>query len=155
MMWTAHTPVILYGAAHRGTMVSRYLRSDCNIIGFIDKRAAEIGAHEGIPVMSSAAADKQALVIVCVNNIFEHESIALSLAAEGFGHVIFCPVDGSNMSWRTEEDRAVMARVYNDIIDERLSLPTTVPELDGLFRPAYKDDALIEVAADACHAVLL
>lgn len=148
MMWTVHTPVILYGAAHRGTMVSRYLRSGCNITGFIDKRAAEIGVHEGIPVTSSAAADRQALVIVCVNNIFEHESIALSLAAEGFGHVIFCPVDGSNMSWRSDQDRAVMTRIYNDIIGERLSLPTVVPELDGLFRPAYKDDALIEVAAD-------
>lgn len=148
MMWTSTTAVILYGAAHRGTMVSRYLRRDCNIIGFIDKRAAEIGIHEGIPVMSPAVADKQALVIVCVNNIFEHESIALYLAAEGVGQVVFCPVDGSNMSWRSDEDRATMARLYSDIICERLTLPVAVPALDGLFRPAYKDDALIEVAAD-------
>lgn len=148
MMWAATTPVILYGAAHRGTMVSRYLRDDCNLIGFIDKRAAEIGVHEGIPVMSPVVADKQALVIVCVNNIFEHESIALYLAAEGFGQVVFCPVDGSNMSWRSDKDRASMARLYSDIIGERLTLPAVVPALDGLFRPAYKDDALIETAAD-------
>src|SRR5690606_26252705 len=121
MMWTATTPIILYGAAHRGTMVSRYLRSGCNIIGFIDKRAAEIGVHEGIPVMSPAMADKQTLVIVCVNNIFEHESIALHLAAEGFGQVVFCPVDGSNMTWRSDEDRATMAKLYSDIIGERLT----------------------------------
>ncbi len=98
--------------------------------------------------MSLAVADKRAIVIVCVNNIFEHESIALTLAAVGFGRIVFCPVDGSNMSWRSAEDRATMTRVYNDIIGERLNLPVEVPAFDGLFRPAYKDDALIEVAAE-------
>ncbi|MGH1448996.1 MAG: hypothetical protein ACRBBM_06150 [Pseudomonadaceae bacterium] len=148
MMWTTNTPVLLYGAAHRGTMISRYLRSDCNIIGFTDKRAAEIGVHEGIPVLSLTEAERSALVIVCVNNIFEHESIALNLAGEGFAAVIFCPVDGSNMAWRSDEDRLAMTRVYSDIIEERLTLPVTIPALNGLFHPAYKDDALVDVATD-------
>lgn len=143
MMWTPDTPVVLYGAAHRGTMVSRYLRGRCNVTGFIDKRAAEIPSHEGLPVTRVANADKSALVIVCVNNIFEHESIALSLAAEGFNRVVFCPVNGSNMVWRSAEDRAQMARVHNAIIDEQLVLPVGVPALSGLFEPEYKDDALI------------
>ena len=142
-MWTAETPIVLYGAAHRGTMVSRYLRGGCNVTGFIDKRADEIASHEGLPVTGVGDADKSALVIVCVNNIFEHESIALGLAAAGFDRVVFCPVNGSNMSWRSAEERAQLARVHNDIIDEQLILPVEVPALTGLFHPAYKDDALI------------
>lgn len=143
MIWTAETPIILYGAAHRGTMVSRYLRGRCNVTGFIDKRAAEITRHEGLPVSGVADADKAALVIVCVNNIFEHESIALSLATEGFERVVFCPVNGSNMAWRSADDRAQMARLHNAIIDEQLALPVEIPALSGLFHPEYKDDALI------------
>lgn len=143
MMWTAETPVILYGAAHRGTMVSRFLRGRCNVTGFIDKRAAEINSHEGLPVTLVAQANKAALVIVCVNNIFEHESIAMSLAAEGFERVVFCPVNGSNMVWRSAEDRTKMAKVHSDVIGEQLNLPVEIPVLNGLFHPAYKDDALI------------
>ncbi|WP_153787282.1 hypothetical protein [Pseudomonas sp. EMN2] len=148
MLLTADTPIILYGAAHRGTMVSRYLKGRLNVVGFIDKRAAEITHHEGLPVSCVADADKTALVIVCVNNIFEHESIALSLAAEGFERVVFCPVNGSNMAWRSAEERTQMASVHNAIIDEQLALPVEVPALHGLFRPEYKDDALIS-AEDA------
>ncbi|AJA12150.1 hypothetical protein D3C76_515970 [compost metagenome] len=147
MIWTAETPIVLYGAAHRGTMVSRYLRASCNVTGFIDKRAAEIERHEGLPVTSVGHADKSALVIICVNNIFEHESIALGLAAEGFERVIFCPVNGSNMSWRSAEDRAQMAKLHNHIIDEQLTLPVEIPALRGLFHPDYKDDALISDAS--------
>ena len=145
MMWTAETPIILYGAAHRGTMVSRYLKGRCNVTGFIDKRAAEITNHEGLPVTHVAQADKAALVIVCVNNIFEHESIAQGLAAQGFERVVFCPVNGSNMAWRSAEDRAQMAGVHNAIIGEQLALPVEIPALNGLFHPEYKDDALISV----------
>ncbi|MNG68193.1 hypothetical protein D3C79_265210 [compost metagenome] len=147
MMWTADTPIILYGAAHRGTMVSRYLRGSCNVTGFIDKRAAEIANHEGLPVTRVIEADKTSLVVVCVNNIFEHESIALSLAAEGFERVVFCPVNGSNMAWRSAEDRAHMASVHDAIIGEQLTLPVEIPALKGLFHPEYKDEALIRAEA--------
>ncbi|MBF8775879.1 hypothetical protein [Pseudomonas fulva] len=148
MMWTAQTPVILYGAAHRGTMILRYLRGRCNVTSFIDKRADEIVHHEGLPVTSVDKADKAAWVIVCVNNIFEHESIAQHLAAEGFDRVVFCPVNGSNMAWRCAADRELMAKVFNAVLDEQLSLPVEVPAVKGLLQPVFKDDALISTEGD-------
>lgn len=144
MIWESKKPVFLYGAAHRGTIVARYLKKICNLVGFVDLRADEIITCEGYPVFEIDDIDKNCIVVVCINNIFDHENIAQYLVGKGVSGVIFSPVDGSNMDWRSIEERQNMKNIYSSILEECLDLPVSIPEVNGLLCMKIQDEAIID-----------
>ena len=125
MIWTNDTPVVLYGAAHAGATIYKKLHKYCNISAFIDRRADEISYYMEIPVFAidSGAIDSvlksNAIVVVAVKNIFEHEKITLDLIKHGFNHIVFCPVDGSLFEYRSNDERTLLTNLYNNIISFR------------------------------------
>jgi len=150
VIWREERPVILYGAAHVGTLVLNRLRGKCKIAAFIDKRADEMGLYEGLPVCLPASdcftedIKRSAIVIVCVKNIFDHEQIAFSLVGNGFQNIVFCPVDGSRYRYRSEADRAEMAALYHCVVEGYFTLPQGVPRAPGLLVPRFVDSAVLD-----------
>jgi hypothetical protein len=149
MIWNNDTPTILYGAAYMGTLVYKILQGEANIIAFADRRADEIKNYLGYPVWApdsgsfNDAIKASAVVIICVKNIFEHETIAQYLANNGFLHVVFCPVDGSSHAYRSDDERNALTRLYHALTEGGFSLPCQVPPMQGLFSQCYSDTTVI------------
>jgi len=153
MIWSVETPVILYGAGTRGVAVKRSL-GRCNTTAFIDKRAAELKTVEGLPVyeLSEAVSRENAVVVVCVNNIFDHENIVFELLKKGFEHIIFCPVDGSNVEYADAEKRRVLRDIFASIMENRLILPCELPSAAGIMSPVYSDTAVYDRDGEHIYA---
>lgn len=94
MLWEKSTPVILYGAAYSGKLVSESFAKKINIVAFLDKRADEIKTVNNIPVYLpqktpfNEEQKKNFIVIICVKNVFDHKNIAKKMLTAGFLHII-------------------------------------------------------------------
>jgi len=158
MLWKNETPVYLYGAAGFGIKIYNNLHTSCNIVGFIDKRSDEVKNYLGLPVLDisypSQHEKKSSTIIICVKNIFEHESIFLSLLKNGFDYIVFLPVDESMYVYRSKTEREKLIALYNSISDGYFSLPSEIPPAKGLFRLNFIDSAVIN-KVDGLFTVLV
>jgi len=148
--WTIETPIIIYGAAHRGGLLYERLKNrNCQIIGFIDKRSDEICEHKGLKVYKITADElkifkKKAIIIICVANIFEHERIVLELIQYGFEYIIFCPVEGSLNKYRDENERRNMLDIYEILAENYdIKFPVTLPCIKGMFSSEIGSDIIL------------
>lgn len=97
------TPIIIYGAAGNGMRGYHSLKhvNGYNIIGFIDKRAQEIGMQYNLPVWLPNAEipveKNECVVCICIKNVFEHEKIVNELIRQGFIYFIFKPIASLGM----------------------------------------------------------
>jgi len=150
--WDSETRVLLYGAAHVGTQIYKRLSGQINIIAFLDKRADEIAEYMGLPVYAPSSdivgADikTSSVVVVCVKNIFEHEMIAQNLTDNGYKYIVFCPVNGSNATYRSGEDRDALTALYHALTEGGFTPPYAVPGAQGLFARSFRDSAVINRA---------
>lgn len=123
------TPVYLYGAAATGKFIYENLHS-CNIdvTAFFDNRAEEIKTFLGRPVWSPKSiseGDKNAVVIISVKNVFEHEEIANSFIAEGYHQLIFMPA--AVLNGKPDPGKAVIAKIYDALLEGGSFLDIEVP----------------------------
>lgn len=137
MLWQKSTPVILYGAAYFGTLISNYLKDKSNIVAFLDKRADEIIQHKGIPVYLpentpfGLEIKQNCIVIICVKNVFDHKAIAKLLLSQGFLHII------------TFENS-----IFNCLTTGKLELPVEIMAYQHSFLFKWKDEAIVKEFAD-------
>lgn len=93
-----NTKFVLYGAAFAGGVCYEKL-SECGytVLGFIDRRASEIGSYMGLPVWNPQSipaklkSDSTVVLIISVKNVFEHSQIAQTLIKMGFERLIYKP----------------------------------------------------------------
>lgn len=88
------TPILIYGASYIGSVTGKeLLRKKYNVIGFIDKRADEIGTCLGVPVYNlyelKKTVERDAVIFIAVKNVYYHEGIVKNLNSLGFYHVIY------------------------------------------------------------------
>ena len=148
MIWTNKTPVYLYGAAGFGTLVYNKLNDYCNLVAFIDERFDEIKSYLDLPVIHvtqpTQSEKRESIVIVCVKNIFEHETITSMLIENEYEHIIFHPVNESIFAFRSVEERQVLIDSFVDITKGRLQQPCEIPSAKGLFKRHFADSAILK-----------
>jgi len=117
-----NTPIVIYGAGLRGQLFHHNLEKSgfTNIQFFLDKNAANKSSVLGKDVLvpTSQALSPQintdAIVVISVANIFEHEEIAKGLHSLGFENIILKYLSGAPASQST--------RIVNDIFDNILDM---------------------------------
>lgn len=118
MVITEKNKIYIYGYGVRGNVIRQTLQKQgLKVVAFIDRNAEKYaGENTDIPVWSlrklpAFSVDfSNAVVIVAVSNIFEHEKIANTLASVGFCYII-CKLLGSD-----GEDKAC-SRLYDKTVD--------------------------------------
>ena len=118
MIITEGTDIYIYGYGVRGNAIRQTLQKrGLKVVAFIDRNAEKYaGENTDIPVwslqkLSHFSVDfSNAVVIVAVSNIFEHEKIANTLASVGFRYII-CKLLGSD-----GEDKTC-SRLYDKTVD--------------------------------------
>jgi FlaA1/EpsC-like NDP-sugar epimerase len=119
--WDKNTEVIIYGAATQGGLVYNNIADQCNVIGFFDKRSAEIKNYLGLPVylsdtnVFSFEKKKQLLVIVAIRNIFEHGSLVNVLVILGYENILFKPADNSIYKNDNIESQTFLSSLYDKV----------------------------------------
>lgn len=141
------TSIIIYGAATTGALIySTFIKEECNVIAFIDKRADEIESYYDLPVLNLEQAgelfkeNKEIIVIIGIKNVFEHEKIAKELWYLGCNKIIFRPynvVKGKGEEW----DKA-LNKAYSNILQGEI--PEEGYEIEGFEEQFFLDKAVIE-----------
>lgn len=141
-----NSQVILYGAATTGAIIYQcFTEHGYRVAAFIDKRADEVDSYYGLPVFSMQEAKEffagtpDAVAVVAVKNVFEHEKIAKELWLAGCDRIIFRPyavVNGEGES----QDR-MLNQAYDAILQGEFQCE--LHRIDGFDRAALKDQALI------------
>ena len=144
------TPIIIYGAAAAGLRGYHSLKTlnQYNVIGFFDKRAAEIVNQFGLPVWAPKTKlpynIEEILIVICVKNVFEHKIIARLMIELGYKNLIFMPLQSSNQ----QEDYAAIKRnyqrIFNDADPEMRYKLEPVPSLDDIETYYYQDYAVLK-----------
>lgn len=89
--------IIIYGAATTGAIIFKNLNnSGYRVTAFIDERADEINDYYQLPVWNlnhqiKEKINKEAVIIIAIKNVFEHEKIAKKLWKFGCTKIIFRP----------------------------------------------------------------
>lgn len=138
--------VILYGAATTGAILYRcFMEHGYQVVAFIDKRADETESYYGLPVISLQEAEKwfsqipEAIVVIAVKNVFEHEKIAKELWRIGCERIIFRPYAVVNGSGEPQD--CMLNQAYDGVLKgEFLSKLYHIKGFDK-FEP--KDQAVI------------
>lgn len=91
MKITSKTKFIIYGAGIVGRRLAMKLQNQgFTVSAFFDKNADKLFSHAGIPIEKPGAKrqHKNSAVIITVNNVFAHETIAQELVEYGFEYII-------------------------------------------------------------------
>jgi hypothetical protein len=91
MKITSKTKFIIYGAGIVGRRLAMKLQNQgFTVSAFFDKNADKLFSHAGIPIEKPDAKkqNKNSAVIITVNNVFSHETIAQELVEYGFKYII-------------------------------------------------------------------
>ena len=88
------TPIVIYGASYIGSVTGKELiKQRYNVIGFVDKRAKNIGECLGLPVYGleelKEHVKEDAVIFVAVKNVYYHEDIVETLNSLGFFNIIY------------------------------------------------------------------
>lgn len=116
-----NTPIYLYGAASVGRVV--YERNAfLNICGFLDVRAREIIQFKGLPVLTVEQAaenilGEEAVIMLSVKNVFEHEDIASVLHEAGFDKIIY--KSRAVLEDRGNIDEVNLSETWDALVDGR------------------------------------
>ncbi len=87
--------ILIYGAASYGKRIyERFIKRRYEVVGFIDKRADEVGEFMGLKVLnpdSDLEAYEDMVVFIAVKNVFEHSHIVKQLIGKGLHKFIYRP----------------------------------------------------------------
>lgn len=141
-----NSQVILYGAATTGAIIHRcFTEHGYHVAAFIDKRADEVDSYYELPVLSMQEAEKyfaktpEAVVVVAVKNVFEHEKIAKELWQVGCDKIIFRPY--AVVSGEGEPRDCMLNQAYDAILQGKFQCE--LYRINGFDRAALKDRAVI------------
>lgn len=118
-----NTEIYCYGAAAIGKIVLRN-NPQLHICGFIDARGKEIGTMCEKPVFSwenISEINKDAVVIVTVKNVFEHEDIAYRLHQAGYERIIYKPK--AVLEGKGSTNERILSDLWDRIVNKELQLP--------------------------------
>lgn len=141
-----NSQVILYGAATTGAILyQRFTEHGYRVAAFIDKRADEMDSYYGLPVFDMQEAKEyfaktpDAVAVVAVKNVFEHEKIAQELWQAGCDRIIFRPYAVVNGEGEPQD------RMLNQAYDAVLQgdFQCELHRINGFDRAVLKDQAVI------------
>lgn len=149
-----NTKIFLYGAATTGAILYRcFTERGFQVIAFIDKRADEVDSYYGLPVFSLQEVKKyfaetpDAVVVVAVKNVFEHEKIAKELWQAGCDRIIFRPYAVVNGEGAPQD--CMLNQAYDSILqgefqgDFQGNFQGNLYRINGFDCEALKDQAVI------------
>lgn len=148
---------VLYGAASIGGLVLEKIQKVGNtVIGFIDKRAYEIGSYHNIPVWSIEEAHnyvpESIIVYIAVKNVFEHEKIVRSLSKKGFDRFVYKPYNTLLGCGNSIEN--IIAELYDKIFNGEPIDETGIPLLSEIHGNNFHDFGLISESNDRVTAFI-
>lgn len=141
-----NSQVILYGAATTGAILYQcFTKHGYRVAAFIDKRADEVDSYYGLPVFSVQEAEKyfaktpEAVAVVAVKNVFEHEKIAKELWQAGCDKIVFRPYAVVNGGGEPKD--CMLNQAYDAIL--KGAFPCELYCIEGFDRAELKDQAVI------------
>lgn len=142
-----NSQIILYGAATTGAILYRYFSEHgYRVVAFIDQRADEEGTYYGLPVLSLQEAENwfskqpEAIAVVAVKNVFEHEKIAKELWRMGCDKIIFRPY--AVVSGGGEKLDGILNQAYDEILEGKFQCE--LYRINGFDQFLLKDQAIID-----------
>lgn len=144
-----NTEIYCYGAAAIGKIVLKN-NKQMNIMGFIDARADEIVTMCGKSVYSwnnIQEIDNEAVIIVTVKNVFEHEEIAYQLFEKGYKKIIYKPM--AVLEGKGTKKECEISNVWDRIIQGNEEYPLdSIPFYENNFNYEFLDYAKISDKKD-------
>jgi len=141
-----NSQVILYGAATTGAILYRcFSTHGYRVTAFIDQRADEEGTYYGLPVFSLQEAENwfskqpEAIAVVAVKNVFEHEKIAKELWRMGCDKIVFRPY--AVVSGGGEKLDGMLNQAYDEILEGKFQCE--LYRINGFDQLLLKDQAII------------
>ena len=140
-------PILLYGAATTGAILySNLTAHGFSVHGFIDQRADEIDSYYGLPVWDAGTAGRyasahDAIVVIAIKNVFEHERVAAGLWRAGCRRIVFRPYR-SVCGEETERDHLLNA-VYDQLLGGNCADLPACPEVAGPERQVLRDRSVL------------
>lgn len=138
--------IYIYGASYIGSVTGRALMNrGIQIKGYIDQRAEEIRACNGLPVYSipefQTVATSDAVIFVAVKNVYYHKEIAKTLHQCGYERIIYKSDHAINGSMAAQEE--ILDQAYECIYKTggipEFEIPTVNPG-NGL---VWKDNPIL------------
>lgn len=144
------TPIYLYGAASIGKIVLKNL-SAYNLLGFIDMRGKEIQSMCGKPVCSlddmTSLIGKDAVIIITVKNVFEHEEIAYLLYKYGYKNLVYKPK--GTLEGNTSNYEEILSNLWDKIVSSEIKPENkNIPQYQPVFNYKFMDYAKISETND-------
>lgn len=131
MILNEETKIWIYGYGLRGKMFEKRLAGEgLHVYGYIDRKPEqyeEAGKQQIIIRPEEAKADKDAIVICALSNVFAHEEVAEKLSERGFGYILY-----KNFY----ENEA--AKKCNILYDD-LTMPGGTAKINGRELPAFSE----------------
>jgi len=141
-----NSQVILYGAATTGAILYRcFSEHGYRVAAFIDQRADEEDTYYGRPVFSLQEAENwfskqpEAIAVVAVKNVFEHEKIAKELWRMGCNKIVFRPY--AVVSGGGEKLDDILNQAYDEILEGKFKCE--LYRINGFDQLLLKDQAII------------
>lgn len=138
--------VILYGAATTGAILYQcFTKHGYRVAAFIDKRADEVDSYYELPVFSMGEAKEwfaktpEAVAVVAIKNVFEHEKIAKELWQAGCNKIVFRPYAVVNGDGEPKE--CMLNRAYDEILKGEFRCE--LYSIEGFDKAELKDQAVI------------
>ena len=148
---------ILYGAAALGKIVFQTLTgAGFQVVGFIDRRADEIGTLDGLPVWRLDSVPEQILrdsdivVFISVKDVFDHTQIANQLMEQGFRFIIYKP--RSVLEGTASDEKALVSDLYEKVLRGEWSGQESVPPMESLETYQFADMFLVERCGNTVRA---
>lgn len=121
-------PIVIYGLGNIGKQKCQILLdSGYQIVSLIDKNAANLPQFCGVQALTMEEFceeffdRKEVVIIVCLNNGMQHETVANDLNSHGYDKILYIPMDGNReYSYLSEMQKAYSAFLDNkfDVLDK-------------------------------------
>ncbi len=153
--------ILIYGTGGNGRILfHKLIRDEFNVLGFIDKRAEEIGLLEGKKVYNPQTDLKflkekeKIVIIITIKNVFAHMKITKELFDIGFSHIIFKSLNVLH-DVADKKEKEIDA-IYETVVEARktneaIPFGIYVPELDKI-EIKLKDRLYIKEKDDLVYA---
>lgn len=147
---TQDDKIVLYGAATTGAILYKsFTKQNLNVVAFVDMRADEIPTYYELPVwnlnqLQEYLSDNEAVVVIAIKNVFEHEKIAKKIYEIGGRKIIFRPYRELNGQGREEEK--VMNQLYSTLLSGVYS--GSGYRISGIEKNEMEDSAIIEMSEE-------
>lgn len=135
MQFNKDVPIVIYGAASTGIALYHCLSNNgFTVLCFLDRRADEIGSIDEVPVYNVDGLPRQeflqALVVLAIKNVFEHEEIVKVLSSVGWNYFVYKPYSIVSGGDATSEEMA-LSDLWDQLTIGRVNVdgPLVIPHV--------------------------